>query len=63
MALYRVRWEIDVDADNPSEAAQTALRLMCAPDSEAKHFEVREHRGKHLRNFTHVDLNLSSEVK
>lgn len=37
---YSVRWEIDVQADNPVEAAREAERLFKAPDSTARVFEV-----------------------
>ena len=43
---YRVIWEIDVDADNPTDAAEKALRIMIdtgrGPD-DANVFHVRAH--------------------
>lgn len=39
---YRVSWEIDLDAANPREAAQEALRIMRDPKSIATVFYVIE---------------------
>lgn len=41
MPEYTVRWEIQVDADNPTEAAMQARMLLLDPESEAVHFEVQ----------------------
>lgn len=42
MPSYLVTWEIDVDADDPVQAALEAYRLMRAPDSLANVFDVIE---------------------
>jgi len=39
---YRVRWEIDLDADSPENAARKALAIQRDPHSVATHFEVFE---------------------
>lgn len=39
---YEVKWEIDIDADSPEEAAQKALEIQRDPNSIATHFEVRK---------------------
>lgn len=38
--LYCVRWEIDVQADSPREAAEQALEIQRRRDSTATVFEV-----------------------
>lgn len=40
MGTYRVRWEIDIDADTPQEAAEKALAVHRDPDSIATVFDV-----------------------
>ena len=47
MTEYRVRWEIDIEADSPREAAEKALAIHRKPDSIAAVFDVwpREARG------------------
>ena len=42
MPSYLVTWEIDVDADDPVQAALQAWRLMRMPDSIANTFDVIE---------------------
>jgi hypothetical protein len=37
---FRVRWEIDIEADSPKEAAQKALEIHRDPGSIATIFEV-----------------------
>jgi len=39
---YEVKWEIDIYADSPEEAAQKALEIQRDPNSIATHFEVRK---------------------
>lgn len=43
--LWRVTWEIDLDDDDPVEAAEHALRIQRNPDSIATVFNVlrRDH--------------------
>ena len=43
MREYRVRWEIDIEADTPEEAAALALAIQRKPDSIATVFDVWEH--------------------
>lgn len=40
MSDYRVRWEIDIDADSPQKAALKALEIQQDPRSRATIFEV-----------------------
>ncbi|WP_053649608.1 MULTISPECIES: hypothetical protein [unclassified Streptomyces] len=40
MNSYRVTWEIDIDADDPEEAARKALGIQRDPDSTATVFGV-----------------------
>lgn len=42
MPDYRVRWEIDIDADSPREAAEKAREIQLDPESTAIVFEVSE---------------------
>ena len=49
---YRVRWEIDLDADSPSEAAELALSIMLDSESTATVFDVTDEAGETTR----VDL-------
>jgi hypothetical protein len=43
---YRVRWEIDIDADTPQEAAQKALAIQRDPQSIANVFDVFDESGQ-----------------
>lgn len=40
MATYRIKWEIEVNADSPEQAASEALNIQKDPNSEALFFEV-----------------------
>jgi hypothetical protein len=40
MSEYRVRWEIDVEADTPQEAAEKARRYAVKEDTTATCFDV-----------------------
>jgi hypothetical protein len=42
--IYRVRWDIDVDAGDPVEAAREALRIQRDPESTALCFYVENTR-------------------
>jgi hypothetical protein len=37
---YRVKWEIDIEAKNPEEAAKKALEIQRDPKSIATYFSV-----------------------
>jgi hypothetical protein len=39
---YLVKWEIDIDADSPLEAAKEALRIQRDPESIATVFKVND---------------------
>lgn len=51
--MYRVLWEIDIDAGTPVEAARKALAIQRDPESIATVFDVIDKRGKRVR----VDLS------
>ena len=42
MKKYIVKWEIDIDAKNPLEAAKMALKVQRDPGSTAVVFEVQD---------------------
>lgn len=42
MSTYNVIWEIDVEADDPKEAAQRARDIQRDPESRAGVFKVRQ---------------------
>lgn len=42
MPLYRVTWEIDVDGEDPLEAAGRARQHACRPGTTATIYAVRE---------------------
>ena len=44
---YRVIWEIDIEADSPTKAAQKALEIQRDPQSIATVFTVKEKSGYH----------------
>jgi len=54
--LYRVVYVIDVNADNPLDAARKTERIMTDPDSLAPVLEVVDQGGK----VTKIDLSRSS---
>jgi hypothetical protein len=43
---YLVRWEINLDATSPEQAAREALEIQRDPGSTATFFEVQNHKGK-----------------
>jgi hypothetical protein len=45
MALYYVKWEIDVEAESAFDAAKIALDIQRDPESIATIFTVRKHTG------------------
>jgi hypothetical protein len=59
MASYRVKWEIDLEADSPREAAEKALAIQRDPESIATVFWVWEGFGGNytLARITKVDLS------
>ncbi len=50
--MYRVIWEIDLDAEDPRQAARLARALQLSPDSLATFFQVLDPDNKQ----TNVDL-------
>jgi hypothetical protein len=57
--LYRVRWEIEVEAETPLVAAQKARHYQTKPGTTATVFEVAEIRPYAIRRYGHpvmVDL-------
>lgn len=55
MTNYLVRWEIDIEADSPVEAAREALRIQRDVGSEATVFEVASTRNPEPWEFTRID--------
>jgi hypothetical protein len=43
MPIYLVEWAIDIEADNPREAAKVARQYQVKPDTSALVFTVKEH--------------------
>lgn len=41
MSEFRVRWVIDLEAENPKEAALEARRLQLKHDAQVGHFGIR----------------------
>lgn len=54
MALYHVTWEIDLEADNPREAAQTALSWLQEKGCECVIFGVKEHESTAEEEFVNL---------
>lgn len=54
---YHVVWKIEVYAENETEAAAEARKILLDPESEAVCFEVAPF-GQHdnRENFAHIDL-------
>lgn len=42
MPSYLVKWEVDIDADTPYEAAELARVMQLDPESEATCFDIIE---------------------
>jgi len=58
MPEYLVTWQIDIDADNPKEACEKALRIMQDKESIATVFEVMDRDGElSIIDLTHGDEN------
>ena len=58
--LYRVRWEIEVEAEMPQQAAEKARHYQVKPGTTATVFEVSEIRPYAIRRFGNpvtIDLN------
>lgn len=55
---FYVRWDIDIFADTPEEAARKALRIQRDPESTATYFHVAETDdvGHLINALTAVDL-------
>lgn len=45
MPSYRVTWEIEVDADNPLDAAMQAHNVQLSPDRIVDFYEVVDAKG------------------
>ena len=58
MAEFRVKWEMDIEADSPREAAEKALKIHRDPDSIATVFTtVRVSDGQ----VKHIDLQYAED--
>jgi hypothetical protein len=52
--MYRVRWDIDLEADTPAEAVMLAQEIQRDPESTSTHFDVSVL--EHPLTFTCFDL-------
>lgn len=57
MPMYNVQWEMELDAENPKEAAELAHRIHLDKDSIAQFFVVVDGDG----NQNYVDLLVTEE--
>lgn len=62
MTTYRVKWEIDIEAETHEEAARAARKIHCDPESIATQFDVAANVNGRLGGWLVVDL-LNGEVK
>lgn len=46
MPSYRVTWEIDVDADDPLDAAKQAHAVQIADDRIADYYNLTDNKGR-----------------
>ena len=57
MTDYKVRWEIDIDAETPEEAAMQAFAIQRDQESLATVFEVDDKKG----NTVTIDIGVSEK--
>ncbi len=55
---YTVRWEIDIDAETPEQAAQQALHMMRDKNSTATFFDVIKHGGEPEQDAVQIEVSL-----
>jgi hypothetical protein len=61
--LYRVRWEIEVEAETPREAAERARHYQTKPGTTAAVFEVAEVHPYAIRRYGDpVAIDLSPDT-
>jgi hypothetical protein len=56
MTTYRVTWEIDIEADNPTDAAREARKIQRDLESTATVFAVSETFSPGMTKISIVDL-------
>jgi len=56
MTSYKVTWVIDMDAENPREAAREALAIQRDHDSIATHFVVVNRADAHLEHHVYLSF-------
>lgn len=61
MPEYLVKWEIDINADSPREAAEKALEIHRDPDSVATFFKVIHPEDDEKRSWSDIDLDEPEE--
>ena len=54
--IYRVRWEIDIPAESPEEAAKVALRIHRDPRSTATIFDICECSTERRGDWVRIDV-------
>ncbi|WP_032381035.1 hypothetical protein [Rhodococcoides fascians] len=57
MAEYTVSWQIQIEAENPTEAARAALRIHRNPESTATCFTVTDEKGAVTGRCVEIDLD------
>ena len=57
--LYRVIWEIDLDADTPREAAELARDFQRNPDTMATVYTVESYKDSYWEREDTVTIDLS----
>ena len=52
MPLYRVKWEIDIDAESYEEAAEQAWEIMKEQENEASFLDLQNHEEENPKTIT-----------
>lgn len=61
--MYRVVWEIDIEAGNPVQAAKCARAIQQDPENTATFFTVREVSATGYPMFPEIEVELDPEQK
>lgn len=63
MPMYLVRWEINIEADTPREAAEQARNIHADPESIATVFDVGVVGTYPIREWTTIDLSPEQDTQ